>query len=406
MGRYLRKLAKRSWRDSMFATLSKKIKSYFMWYAAAYYYTFSRIKFSIAKDQRTKEKIYKFRYKIYCEELSRKVKGVNNKKKIIKDEIDLDPNTLLFYVAENNEIVATLRIAIWPKGTLSSQIIKDYHLSKYLWLKQYTVCEFGRLMIKKNRRNRSIGPRLAAAITREMVFKYDMQFILLSCKPHLVTNYLITGICPYVNKYITYPDGLEIPMIGLIDKVYLNKINSPTKYIFSKIKSIDNKHINQFLKTLESPIMINDNALTYIEKFLSKRINPIAPFPSKATFAALIAQGCFIMKIYQPEELIHEGMVDRTIYFILKGKTDVIFKTSEKVTLSSGDIVGEFSYFLPTGKRTAKVICHHGVILVLKHSVMSYLAKNDPATYTDLLQFIIRSIIHKCYLENIHLDIT
>src|SRR5579871_4371445 len=73
----------------------------------------------IAESEEIKNKIYQLRYAIYHVEFSRDVAGVDHQLKIIKDELDDDPNTFLFYLEENHKIIATLRATIWQAGKTS-----------------------------------------------------------------------------------------------------------------------------------------------------------------------------------------------------------------------------------------------------------------------------------------------
>src|SRR5215213_5818622 len=63
----------------------------------------------IAEDDETKQRIYKFRYQIYIEEMGKPYRNADHQKKVLIDSLD-ENSTLLYAEQGSGEIIGTVRI--------------------------------------------------------------------------------------------------------------------------------------------------------------------------------------------------------------------------------------------------------------------------------------------------------
>src|SRR5882757_8136585 len=68
----------------------------------------SNIPIRVADCEQTRRAIYKFRYKIYIEEMGKPYRNADHENRLLTDE--LDENATLLYAEESGEIVGTTRI--------------------------------------------------------------------------------------------------------------------------------------------------------------------------------------------------------------------------------------------------------------------------------------------------------
>jgi len=357
--------------------------------------------FKIATSDEIKNKIYKFRYKIYHKELARDVVGEDIEHKMIKDELDDDPNVILFYQEDNNKIIATMRAMIFRPNQQPQQFLQLYDLDKYPWLNNYTICELSRLMVAKNYRHKLIILRFLGSIVRMLGRKLEVRFIFLTCKPYLVSRYYFLGFRPYTRQMVSYPDGIEIPMFKLIDRSFLKQINSPTRFLFSNSHKINKTHRDEFLNSSTNPIILDQKTLMPLIKnrMLAADFLPFFPKDIKL-FQELMKYNCYALIIKYPIELIHTKMVDKTIYLVIDGQVTVYVKNSKPIELGPGHLVGEFAYFLPKHKRTARVMSENSILFVIKESALNELMKHHKVLYIKFINFIIQNLIYKILIGN------
>jgi predicted GNAT family N-acyltransferase len=350
--------------------------------------------FCLAKDPQIKNQLFKFRFAIYHDEFYREVEGLDLQLKVINDLNDEEKNTFLFYRKKGEEVIATLRVIVWTPGTMPNEIKKFYEIDEYNWLDFYTVCEFGRLMVKKECRSKLITLKFLAAIIRFVAFKQKVQFIFLSCKPHLVPRYNFLGFHSYTSHVINYPDGIEVPLAFLVDGNYLKRVKSPGKFLLRKMNSISPEDIAAFGKNSESAVMLNKNEIWPV---LEKSLKSIGGFTEEEidVFNKLVQLDCFLLTVTKSVELVHLKMVDSTMYLVVEGTVEVELKDHSRYIVGAGNLVGEFSYFLPDHKRTAKVGIHQGRLFVIKDSAIRILGKIDHKKNEVFLHLIIRNLIHK-----------
>lgn len=345
--------------------------------------------FKIATDNRIKQKIYQFRYKIYYHELNRNVAGLKKDLGVIVDEYDEQPNTLIFYLQAGEEIIATIRAILIDQEHPESALLEDYNVTKYTWFMDYKSCELGRFMVAKNYRSSLVVLRFVLSVMSFLVFKKGIRISLISCKPYLTPYYMFLGFMPYTQKLITYPDGIEIPLIAMVDNRYLKETNAVAQYTYRDINTISAEHVDILLKSIHTPILSNEEINNLLDN-LRKKIY----LPRQSIFNHLLNYGSYGLEIKELAKLIHKEMVDRTIYLILEGNVQIL-KNNKVIELGPGQIIGEFAYFLPKGKRMAEVICKNAKFLVIRKSSIEQLAKSYPHEHIELNQFIVCELLKK-----------
>jgi hypothetical protein len=349
--------------------------------------------FKIASSEEDKLAVFKFRYQIYYKELQREVTGLDHQQQIICDEDDLADNALIFYCGTIKNIKCTIRVLIFPPNRVSKKIVNAYSLDKFQGISQYCIVELGRLISRTDDHNAVDIIKFLSSVTLMLINKYNMQIALINCRPGLVFYYLKIGLLPFGRHFVIFPDGIEVPMIGLINKEFTTKTKSP---FTAKIPRHLNTDLIRYYDTIKQ---FSDNTCyqkkhigDIIEKYYTNIKSCQLP---KSILHLLTEYEAFILKIQDKIQLIHENVFEKDIYLILDGEVQVVLDQNKSITLGAGNYVGEFAYFLPNGRRTKKVICSNATLFVLKKNSLENFIKYQPQKATVLLTSIITNIIQK-----------
>lgn len=345
--------------------------------------------YRIAVTPEEKDKIFRFRYDIYQEELGLGIPGTFDDLKIIKDPADDAENCVHFYLERNNEIIAAARIIIYQPNEIREEMLKFYDLQEQYWIKQYVVCEFERFITHKDFRSKFISLKFLSGII-QYIIQHDVKVMLQCAKPFLVPHFYAIGCRPYTKKLIDYA-GIEIPLIGLIDKSYTRKIKSPARFLIPKGKVFSSEVLEFFYHA--------PSAITFDKAVILKELGISTLVRSKKSpldfFKQLINHDCFLLYIDQPIKLITEGMADKTIFYFISGGGWVEMG-KQPFHVIANQFVGEFSIFMPQGRRSAEVYIEKGSkLLVIKESAILKFKRSYPKKYNAFLELVIRDLIFK-----------
>ena len=364
---------------------------------AFYFQPKNKIFYKIATTKEEKERIYKLRYSIYVEELGRKLRCIDHASQMVKDELDELDCTEHFYHEENNQIVAALRATTFRPHQMTQDFKDKYYLNDYSWVDNYTWCEFTYAVVSKNLRSKLFYAKFLLSISREITKK--VQFILASCKPYLIRRYLLLGCNLYSKHLISANDGIQIPIIWLVDSNVSQKISSPFRIITSKANDkIHKDHVNSITQVKTSVILEKKDILLDIESMKSKI--PKLNFLKNFIFEYLIDHDCFIISVDQPMKIVHSDMNDKTIYLILEGEVN-LHLNNYLIKLEPGSLIGEFSYFehdSNSGKHEVDVECSQAKLLVIHKSALHELYKDHPKEYIYFLNLALKSSMDKTIL--------
>jgi GNAT superfamily N-acetyltransferase len=180
----------------------------------------------IAQTEEERQAIYRFRYRVYVEELGKSPPSADHANKILKEE--LDDTAVLLYAAEDGEIVGTLRNNFdVPEGL-------PERLQRVLELKRFGVAfapgalsYTSRLMVAAERRHTSVMRRLVQAIYR-MTRDRGVRLSFLHAPPSLVPLYEHLGFRRYTHAFKDEVAGQQVPMVIVVrDVEQLAKVRSP-----------------------------------------------------------------------------------------------------------------------------------------------------------------------------------
>lgn len=215
------------------------------------------IELGIATTPVEKMEIYRFRYRVYAEEMSKHFPSMDHTNKLLCDK--LDDWSLLLYAKSGAEIIGTLRINIGMLVDFSSFWVQALSLKKFAQFnKNNSIFAYtSKFMVSQFYRNSTV-PYLLAAESYRFYCKQQIQFSFGVCNFHLLRLYEQFGFRRFGENFVDDGYGLLAPYVLLVDDIeHLRAVRSPFFRLARKRKSLD----NQATKWFHQKFMKNSNIM-------------------------------------------------------------------------------------------------------------------------------------------------
>lgn len=241
------------------------------------------ISIGIATSDAEKKEIYRFRYQIYIEEMSRPITKVDHANKLLYDEFD--EWGVLLTAKIGSELIATARINI---GTIHE--FPQYEVN-FLSLDAFQNCytdgsehKFAlttKIMIAPSQRG-SQAFYLLFVKCYELCCSSDVQFMFGICNLHLIRLYEKLGTHRYFKNVFLSDYGLLAPIVLLIDDIqHFHSVRSPLYRIARKREEINIQATEWFhTKFINNSSIINSQIITE-EELWSVLCKRLAGLPTK-----------------------------------------------------------------------------------------------------------------------------
>lgn len=180
-------------------------------------------------NEADREAIFRFRYRIYSEELHKEIPGVDHARRRVWDEIDEGAHILAAIADETGEIVGTLRTAAHKERPLPESLFHKLHMEPMVEaLGAHALSYSGAFMVDPAWRGRTVASQLilhAHQIQMALGGLLDVTLAELA----LVRPYYQLGYRPFGKPFRPYDTaGLRAPLaIAHRDRSYLARLGSP-----------------------------------------------------------------------------------------------------------------------------------------------------------------------------------
>ncbi|WP_164928683.1 cyclic nucleotide-binding domain-containing protein [Gloeobacter violaceus] len=191
----------------------------------AQYKSLSHVK--IASTDEEREAIFRFRYRVYIEEMNQRPAHADHRRQQLCDPHDR--SAVLFYIREGDEVVASVRrnfidLADCPPGWCEA-----FALDRFAGFAAGALTVSSRFVIAHRLRHSTIAARLVAGAYRHSR-EAGVRFDFLLCRWYLIDLYEHLGYRRYLHNYRdpNEPVGLMTPMVCVPeDAEYLRSVGSP-----------------------------------------------------------------------------------------------------------------------------------------------------------------------------------
>lgn len=210
----------------------------------------------LAKSADDLEALYRFRYKIYVEEMGRVQQDADHVNKTIRDELDEGGHNLLAF--KQGKLVGAVRVNL-------NQSISEFYLDFYKIFEQHgtssnNISIVTRLMIADEVRHTTLTYRLFIACYEFGLWR-GVKYNFVDCNDHLVDLFLSFGFFYYIGKSNHPEYGLVNPLImDLHDETNLRAVKSPFLKSFLEWKLDQQK----FQKRKDSATAIRSSMLQVV----------------------------------------------------------------------------------------------------------------------------------------------
>lgn len=188
------------------------------------------ITISVAKTIEERMEVYRFRYRVYIEEMSMSIENADHKRKMIFDE--MDKNGLIIYAQAGGEVVGTQRLNIGTinafPGDLAQLLSWDRFQNCYEGKKVPVLSYTSKLMVAERYRNTPVL-HLITAKGYELYCTYNVQFNFGACNFQILRLYEQFGCRRYGASFAAPGfDGVVTPVVLIVDDIqYLRAVRSP-----------------------------------------------------------------------------------------------------------------------------------------------------------------------------------
>jgi hypothetical protein len=342
-----------------------------------------------AASEEEREAIYRFRYRIYVEELHRELGGVDHARRMVRDDEDDKPTAHHFYVGSPDDIEGVVRLRVWEPGQIPPAFAKK--LSMHLFgaaQARLRTSEIGRYMIDPRRRGSLVLPSMARRTYEFLANEQKVDLSFCYCRPGLVDYYRRLGARPYGAELFEESEGMEVPLVSVLsDYAYYRDVKSPmapwVKKYFGRGKRppVDTSDFAHLFDD-DAQKIITDRSTVWSEFSAALQAAPdggsfLDGLP-EATLRQLMGSG-FIMDVPEGGLITREGHKERELYVILNGAVEVFRGDKVIAQLGGGQVFGEMAFFRYEGTRWASVRAVRPTrVVTLRRKWMDDFARTNP----------------------------
>lgn len=375
------------------------------------------IQISTATSPEEKKEIYRFRYQIYVEEMSKYIHEVDHVNKLLYD--DMDDWGLLLYAKAGSALVGTARINIGDIEAFSKEV------TTFLSLRSFQDCyndgrkhQFSfvtKIMVHPSYRNSPVFYKLIAKCY-ELTCNRDIPFIFGICNYHLIRIYEKLGMHRYYKNFELPGYGLQAPIVLLVNDIqHLRNIRSPFYRIARQRSVLDTRSVTWFHETFtRNSRFVNSQIVTEDDLWLLLYNRLLSP-PNEAitilnelsvSDAKKFLHCCGSVIPFDPEnKLVNQSDVSYSYNILLSGKlTSLTFLHPAKEYTLPGQPFGA-NGLTEHNKHTEDIMAVvSGEILILSGIAFQRFYHTHP----EIAHKVIKQIIHlreKATHNNIQFEI-
>lgn len=367
----------------------------------------------IATTKEEKEKIFKFRYQIYHDELGGYfLDNIEAHNKMLYDEYDFQDNIIILYAGEINDITGTIRLKTWDKNNLPLQFVNKYHIENSLLQNVDTIGELRYFQVRKDKRKSFLGIMLLYYLYKTISENPAMvnDIIFCDCQPGLLPLYTQVGCFVYMKKMLFEPYGiLQIPLaIATFDLKYLKQNQTITYYIAKHYYNAYKKKVGNTIaakKSRDFNTIIPHFSLFYSYNAIKKYLQTMDIEQQRLyDFILQFLQHYIVISLDPHSIIIKNNIVDYDMFLILSGRVGVYIDNQLIAELPPGTLIGEMALFDQTHKRYADVISiSTTAILLIPRNLLARLTQKDLRAANHLLVLLCNSLLSKLAMANKHL---
>jgi GNAT superfamily N-acetyltransferase len=358
-----------------------------------------------ARTEAEREAIYRFRYRIYAEEMGLTPPEADHSAKMLLDP--LDGPGISYGLFDDGDVVGSLRLVYLEDMVDPSSLIAKFSMQPALdAMGASAICTTSRFMLDPQRRHgRAILQLMEAAYVDAAARGVRLNFG--DCSPHLVPFYEHLGYRRYTRAYNDSSYGFKVPILMLTrDLAGFERLRSPLARVASRLPD-DADARDWFARTypdyleLESAVFLPDGA---VFDMLSARVAN-DPLRSISLFRGLsreeaeeLTAKATLVRAAAGDRIIRQGDRGNALFVLLSGLAEVVLDERPDVAvavLGDGDPFGEMA-FLTSEPSSANVVARTPCeALVISNEFLEWFIAKEPTIAARVLQNLARVLAER-----------
>ncbi|HVN84355.1 MAG TPA: cyclic nucleotide-binding domain-containing protein [Candidatus Binatia bacterium] len=348
----------------------------------------------MAETEEEKRAVYRFRYRIYVEEMGKYHSVADHQQRLFYEPVDAQSR--IFYATENGEVVATARSTWGGDAPLPQRMIEQYQLAPFLSEVPQSAISVGeRGMVVPRLRGTDLFLRLIGESLR-FANEHRIQLCFGDCEPHLLNLYLGLGQRTYSKQNVNSPEaGYLIPIVFVPEDVaYLRRINSPLlEYlrdfgIDARVPACVERLTAAGTAVMSRRLLGSAAYWAHVHGALTEidGARPAALDGLSEEQAARCLDKSNIIECRAGDRLLKKGGVARNLFVVLDGTVEVRDGDTPVAVFGRGDVFGEMAFLLEQPRSQDVYAATDNVrILSLSEATLRQMISNDPGVAAHLL---------------------
>jgi CRP-like cAMP-binding protein len=348
---------------------------------------------AIARTEEERERVYRFRYRVYVDELGLSPPEADHAGRRLRDALD-DVGVSLALV-DGDEVVGSLRVVRLSDVRDPSPLVAKFGLEPALRAFGPTsVCTTSRFMLDPRLRHGTAVFRLMQLAFESLP---DARLNYGDCSPHLVPFYEHLGYRRYTRAYNDTAYGFKVPILMLIgDRQRLERVRSPIARL-AAARPDDAEARAWFERTYPDYVRLDSAPFLSEGVFFDLLASRVATDPihalrplrglERAEAERFLAQATTV-RAEPGDRILRQGERGDALYVLLSGVAEVWLDEEPRApvaVLGAGDPFGEIG-FLTSEPRTANVVARSACeVLVLSGEFLGRFLRKEPAIAAKVL---------------------
>ncbi len=356
-----------------------------------------------------RDAVYRFRYRIYVEEMDRYRSIADHENKRLTEPDDEAGH--IFHALSGGKVVGTMRLTWGGDGAINDRHIEQYDLKPFLDRVSADKIVIGeRFMIEPSYRGSNLLFRLFTSYL-SFVNERRIQLVFGDCEPHLLNVYQGLGFRPYTKRNVNSPEtGYLVPLVLVPEDLdYLRDIKSPVVRAMTdygddaqvpegldELLAGGKGVLSQRLISMPTYWAALSGALTRFEDGRTRLFDGLTDDEIQLCLAK-----SNVIECSPGDRVLKKGNVAQNMFVVLSGTLEVRTDNEVKAILSAGDMFGDIAFFLGLPRTLDVYAATEDVrVISLSEPTLRSLMENQPTIAAKLLQNITKMLCFRLVSTN------
>jgi len=327
------------------------------------------------------EEVYRFRYRVYVDELHKPLPSADHERRVVTDELDDHARVLVAVDDSVGTIVGTVRTLFGARNPLPDEILDRLHLRPMVdALGMERITHSGTFMVDPAYRGLTIASQLVMHMV-QLGLEVDALADVCVAELALVKPYYQLGYRPYAAPFRPHERaGLRVPLVWTVrDRGYLREVDSPFGHIISDEQDDQGEVAREI--AAQYPEFRNPRVTPRrLQEFWAAFAHSSPAYRAPSVFTGIeqeivdeILGGLPTLKIGAGERLYRRGEREHGMALLLSGKLGVTLDDRPDPfffsVLVPGEICGEMASHREDGRSAFLVAVEDAEVLLIPHDL-------------------------------------